>query len=353
MSRPHSPAALTIALSRAHSRWQTVPTGQPPRHPPRIRLITVTSDHVPSIAPSPRPSPRHTEKFGTAPSSPLDRVLARYRPAVRSCRCRCAALNYGAVRLTGVRRAPPLPLPSGAYKRVTPSTPLPRTGLIHPSFPSPRAIPCPTPASATPLSPRPISIHGSATVFSLSGKPFPLFSLPLWLCSKQLARPMSFATLPRVWNTTPLPQSLPGAHRRRLPPRSSATSSRTAPSRPPLAKLSPPLGSPAPPRAKAPTRCPRTGSLAVNRCRAHRRPGSPRRRPVHPTVDRWRRPPLLLSLACGPRGDAVPLTRPRRLLPWAATGPAHSRCAWLGQNPRHGPPELKPFFFFLFQPFLL
>jgi hypothetical protein len=52
----------------------------------------------------------------------------------------------------------------------------------------------------------------------------------------------------------------------------------------------------------------------------------PRGRPVHPAVNRWRRPPPLpLSLACGPRGDVVPLARPRRLPPWAATGPAQPR----------------------------
>jgi hypothetical protein len=188
MSRPHQPAAL----SRAHSRWQTGPTGQPLRRPPLVRLVAVTS------VPSPIPSP-------------LDRVLARYRPrrAVSSS------------PLCGIKRwrcaphwRPPsssAPLPSGAYKRVAPST----------SFPAP--------ASATPLLPSPELNSRSAAVFSLSGKPFPLFPLPLWLRSKKLARPISFATPPRVWNATPLPQSPPEAHRRRLPPWSSATSTRTAP----------------------------------------------------------------------------------------------------------------------------
>jgi hypothetical protein len=146
------------------------------------------------------------------------------------------------------------------------------------------------------------------------------------LCSKQLARPISFSTSPRVWNATSLPQSSPEGQRRRLPPRSSATSPRIAPFQPPLAKLSPPLGSPAPTHAKAPTRCPRTGSPAANRRRAHRRPGPPprtagssRRQPLTPFS------PLPLSLACGPRGDVVALARPCRLLPWAATGSANSR----------------------------
>jgi hypothetical protein len=182
------------------------------------------------------------------------------------------------VHLTGVRRAPSLPSPRAPIKG------------------SPRALPSPHRPQPPLSSPRPSSIRGSAAVSSLSGNPFPLFSLPLWLCSKQLARPISFATPPRVWNTTPLHQSPPGAHRRRLPPRSSTISPRTAPFRPPLAKLSPPLGSPAPPRAKSPTRCPRTGPSAANRRRAHRRSGSPRGRPVHPAVNRWRRPPPFRSL---------------------------------------------------------
>jgi hypothetical protein len=175
------------------------------------------------------------------------------------------------VHLTGVRRAPPLPSPRAPIKG------------------SPRVLPSPQRPQPPLSSPRPSSIHGSAAVSSLSGNPFPLFSLPLWLRSKQLARHIRFATPPRVWNATPLPQSPPEAHRQRLPPWSSATSPRTAPFRPPLPKLTPPLGSPAPPRAKAPNRCPRTGSPAANRRRAHRWTGSPpppRGRSVHPAVDR-------------------------------------------------------------------
>jgi hypothetical protein len=155
-----------------------------------------------------------------------------------------------------------------------------------------------------------------------------------------------------------LPQSPPETHRWRLPPRSSATSPWTAPSRPPLAKLSTPLGLPALPRAKAPNRCPRIGSPAANRRRAHRRPGSPRGWPVHPAVSRWRRSPSpsALSGVWAPWRRRPP-ARPRCLLPWAATGPAHSRPRALRlagpESPPHDPPELKPFSFFLFQPFLL
>jgi hypothetical protein len=155
---------------------------------------------------------------------------------------------------------------------------------------------------------------------------------------------------------TPLPRPNPSpeAHRRRSPPRSSATSPRTAPTRPLLAKSSLPLGSLTSPRAKAPPRGPRTGSPAANRRRAHRRPGFfPRGRPVRPC----RRPtapfPPPLSLTCGPRGDAVAPVCPRRLpRPWAATGPAPSRACpapgWAKPPPPRptceGIPFLFPFF---------
>jgi hypothetical protein len=91
----------------------------------------------PPLPPSPRPSPRRTGEVGPAPSSPLDRVLARYRPrrAVSSSplcgikRRHCAPHRHSPSSAA--------PLPSGAYKRVAPST----------SFPAP--------ASATPLLPLP------------------------------------------------------------------------------------------------------------------------------------------------------------------------------------------------------
>jgi hypothetical protein len=268
-------------------------------------------------SPSPRPSPRRTGEFGTAPSSPLDRVLARYRPRREVSSSPLCGINVGAVHLTGAHRDPPLPFPRAPIKG------------------SPRAPPSPHRPQPPPSSPARAQFRGSAVIVFLSGKTPPFFSLPLWLCSKQLARPIRFATPPRVWNATPLPQSPPEGYRRRLPPRSSATSPRTAPFRPPLAKLSPPLGLPAPNRAKAPTRCPRNGSPVVNHRRAHRRPGPPPRT----AGSSCRQPltsfsPLPLSLACGPRGDVVALARPCRFLPWAATRPAHSRprarCAWLG-----------------------
>lgn len=82
---PAPPASRS--LSRAPSRWQTGPTGQPLRRPPRVRLTAVPSIAVPSPIPLPH------RKIWHRPSSPLDRVLARYRPpAVRSRRRRCAAL---------------------------------------------------------------------------------------------------------------------------------------------------------------------------------------------------------------------------------------------------------------------
>jgi hypothetical protein len=156
-------------------------------------------------------------------------------------------------------------------------------------------------------------------------------------------------------SATPPPRLLAQSSPTATPPRSSATSPRTAPSRPPLAKLSPPLGSPAPPRAKAPAHCPRTGPPAANRRRAHWRPNPPRGRPVHsppstvtpfpPLRSRWHVGPRQRrhlraptpSLALG-RSWADALARARVALGWASF-----------LSP--GPPELKPFFFFLFSIF--
>jgi hypothetical protein len=152
------------------------------------------------------------------------------------------------------------------------------------------------------------------------------------------------------------PRPPPRAHRRRSPPRNSAPSPWAAPSQPSPAKWSLPLESPAPPRAKASAHCPKTGPPAANRRRAHRRPGPPRGRPVHPP----RQPdsvlfPLPFSLARGARGDAVTFACPRRPLPWAATGPAHSHPRALAPGWARflspGPPELKPLFLFPFSAF--
>jgi hypothetical protein len=141
------------------------------------------------------------------------------------------------------------------------------------------------------------------------------------------------------------PAATPAAELRHLPTDS--------PPPGPSSQIEPPLGSPAPPCARAPAHYPRTGSPTANRRRAHQRRIAaepvggrvlPRGRPVHPAVDRWRRPPpLSLSLACGPRGDAVPLARSRCLPPWAAAGPTQPRVrarpapGW-ARSP-HGPPE--------------
>jgi hypothetical protein len=88
----------------------------------------------------------------------------------------------------------------------------------------------------------------------------------------------------------------------------------------------------------------------------HRRPSSPRGRPVHPAIDRWRRPPPFHSLWRVGLAETLSPSRARAVyrlgLQLGRRTCARARCAWLGQNPP-GPPELKPFFFFLFQPFLL
>jgi hypothetical protein len=125
---------------------------------------------------------------------------------------------------------------------------------------------------------------------------------------------------------------------------------------PPLAKLSPPLGSPDPPRAKATTHCPRTGSPAANHRRAHRRPG------FSPADGRFDPPSICGAVSPPPsalagvwaRGDDVIPSRARavtRLGPQLGRRPrARARYAWLARNPP-GPPVLESLFFFLFPTF--
>jgi hypothetical protein len=182
------------------------------------------------------------------------------------------------VHLTSARRAPPLPSPRAPIKR------------------SPRAPPSPHRPRPPPSTPR------------------------------KLKTPL------------PRPNPSPKDHRRRSPPRSSATSPRTAPLPAPSSQIKPTLGSPAPARAKPPPRGPRTGPPAANRRRAHRRSGFiPRGRPVRPRYRPAAPFPPPLSLTCGPRGDAVAPARPRRL---PARGPQLGRRprarvprAWLGRTP--------------------
>jgi hypothetical protein len=260
-------------------------------------FVAVTSGHrpLPRPVPSPIPSPHrkgwHHPVLAAAAAS-LHGTARRVVSSSPLC-----GIYSGAVHLTSVRRAPPLPSPREPIKG------------------PPRAHPCPAPASATYLPPRPSSVAKAPPSSSPPVSP-PLLSLPLWWFIEKLDRLISFATPPGTWDTTPLPQSSHAPHQRRLPPQSSATSPRSAPSRPPLAKLSPPLSSLAPPHARAPAHYPRTGSPATNCRGAHRQPGSPPRTAGSPppsTVGAV--PPLLLSLTCGPRGDGVTLARPRRLPP--------------------------------------
>jgi hypothetical protein len=204
-------------------------------------------------------------------------------------------------------RSSAAPLPSRTYKRAALSS----------SFP--------TPASAIPLLPRPSSIRGrAAAIVFLPGEPS-LSSLcpsvgPSSDCLSLLASPH------RHERSTPLPHPdySPKAHRRQ-PRREAPPPPRgQPPPRPPLTKSSPPLGSPTPARAKAPTRCQRTGSPAANRRRAHRRPGSlPADGRFAPpsTVAPFSPPPL--SLTCGPAATAssprAPAPSPALGRSWAGT----------------------------------
>jgi hypothetical protein len=115
-SRPHLPAALSRALP---------PTGRPT--PPVSRFVVLLAYDSPPSPPSssPRPSPRRTGEFGTTPSSPLDRVLARYRPRREVSSSPLCGINAGVVHLTGARRALPLPFPRAPIKRSPRAPPSP------------------------------------------------------------------------------------------------------------------------------------------------------------------------------------------------------------------------------------
>jgi hypothetical protein len=216
---------------------------------------------------------------------------------------------------------------------------LPRTGLNHPSSPSPSSV-----AKAPPSSSPPVSLP-------------PLLPSPL-VVQREIRKAYQLChTTENLGHHSPTPihaqtspSATPAVELRHLPAGS--------PSRPPLAKLSPPLSSPAPPRARAPARYPRTGSPAANCRRAHRRPGppprtagSPRRRSLAPF------PPLRSLCHVGPAETASP-SRPRTV---SRLGPQ------LGQRirarvrpapgwarlppPPHGPPELNSFSFSFFSLF--
>jgi hypothetical protein len=145
-SRPHLPAAPSRALPLA---------GRPA--PPVSRFVVLLAYDSPPSPPSlsPRPSLRRTGEFGTAPSSPLDRVLARYRPRCEVSSSPLCDINSGTVHLTGARRAPPLPFPRAPIKRL------------------PRAPPSPHRPQPPPSSLARAQFRGSAAVVFLSGKTSP------------------------------------------------------------------------------------------------------------------------------------------------------------------------------------
>jgi hypothetical protein len=95
-SQPHLPATLSV-----------LPLAGRPA-PPVSRVVVFLAYDAPS---SPCPSPCCTGEFGTAPSLPLDRVLAQSRPAVKSHRRRCATLMPALCTSPApveLRRSPPL-----------------------------------------------------------------------------------------------------------------------------------------------------------------------------------------------------------------------------------------------------
>jgi hypothetical protein len=245
------------------------------------------------------------------------------------------------LRRCAPHRRPPsniAPLPTGAYKRVAPSTSLPRTGLSHPSSPSPSSV-----VKAPPFSSPPVSLP-------------PLLPSPLVVQREIRKAYQLHHTAENLGHHSPTPipaQTSPSAtiavELRHLPV--------VSPLSHPLAKLSPPLSSPAPPHARAPARYPRTGSPAANRRRAHRRSGppprmagSPRRRPFAPF-------PPSRSLYHGGPAETVSPSRARTV---SRLGPQLGRRIRARARPAPGWARLPPrpttvefLFFFLFQPFLL
>jgi hypothetical protein len=146
-SRPRTADAPSPLVSPAPSPLLAIaPTGR--LAPPVSHLVVlaaygfvaVTSGHrplprpVPSLIPSPHRKVWHRPVLAAAAAS----LHGTTRCAVLS--SPLCGINSGAVHLTGVRRAPPLPSPRAPIKG------------------SPRALSCPAPASATPLPPRPSSV---------------------------------------------------------------------------------------------------------------------------------------------------------------------------------------------------
>jgi hypothetical protein len=236
-------------------------------------------------------------------------------------------------------QSPTAPLPSRAYKRAAPS----------PSFPAP--------ASAIPLLPRPSTIRGkAAAIVFLPGEPSLSSPCPSVGPSSDCLGPL--ASPHRHGRNTPLPHPdfSPRAHRRQPRREALPPPRRQPPPGPPLAKLSPPLGSPAPPRAKAPAHGPRTGPPAANRRRAHRRPGS------LPAGDRFAPPSTVTSFSppsaltgVWARGNGVVSSRARavtRIGPQLGRRPrAHARRAWLGQISFPRPTRAETLFLFPFSAF--
>jgi hypothetical protein len=94
-------------------------------------------------------------KFQFRPIHPPSRRLSPVPPHRAVSSSPLCDIYSGVVHLTGVHRAPLLPFPPGAYKRVAPSTSSPRTGHSHPSPPLTRAIVQASPSSSPPVSPSP------------------------------------------------------------------------------------------------------------------------------------------------------------------------------------------------------
>jgi hypothetical protein len=131
----------TPPASRSHHRSlaRSLPLADRPHRlvTPSSSLRTARRGHLRPSPPSPRPSSRRTEKFGIAPSLPLDRVLARYRPRRAASSSPLCGINFRRCAPHRRSSSSAAPLPSGAYKRVAPSTSFPAPASATPLLPSP------------------------------------------------------------------------------------------------------------------------------------------------------------------------------------------------------------------------
>jgi hypothetical protein len=188
-ARASLPCALSPSLadeptppaSRSHHRSLTrsLPLADRPHQSaaPSSSPHTARRGHLrPPFSPRPLAHPLAAQR-GSAPPRPrrLAASLPGITPAVRSRRRRCATFIFGAVLLTGVRRAPPLPSPRAPIKgspQALPSPHRPQPPLSSPHLSSVVEAPPPSSPPVSLLPPSPFPSGGPARNWSgLSASP--------------------------------------------------------------------------------------------------------------------------------------------------------------------------------------